>query len=260
MFAVSSGKIATYPKITILLGLIAVGCFAVGFAWLKPENRTVKLFVPQQSQSMKDLDKAEQYFKFKMREENIILVPKPSKSLLSQQCLTEALEIHRVVTKLPHYSDLCATLTERKSNSTTQTDCISINPLELFNFEEKNMVDISSTLTKASFCPSSVIMSNGRPSCQNINQMFGSQTRSIATSAITNVAAMRMVYYLRDAETDKEYNEVVTWEKEFITRVSSLQGNMTCVKILYAAERSLDDAIADSSSSDIRYCLTANNC
>ena len=252
MFAVSSEKIATYPKITILLGLMVVGCFAVGFAWLKPENRTVKLFIPQQSQSMKDLDKTEQYFKLKIREENILLVPKPNKNLLSRQCLTEALAIHKVVTKLPRYSDLCATLSGRKGNSTT--DCISINPLELFNFEEKYMANISSTLTMASSCPSSV-MSNGRPSCQNINRMFGRQTRNIASNAIPNVTVMRMVYYLRDVNTDKEYNEVIAWEKEFITRVSSLQGNVTCAKILYAAERSLDDAIADSSGSDTRYCV-----
>jgi hypothetical protein len=248
MFVVSSGKIATYPKITILIGMVLVGCFAIGFAWFKVENRTVKLFVPQYSQGMKDLNKADKYYRLKVREEIIIIVPQAGQKLLSSQCFKDALKIHKAVVNLPSYSELCATLSGRKANSSAS--CMLINPLELFNFEDKNLINISSKLDQESVCPSPLIMRNGRPSCQNMNRMFGNQKKNM--SNISDAQAMRIVYYLRDTDTDKDYDKVIRWDAAFIDTVSSSKKNMTCAKILYASERSLDDAIDDSSSSDIR--------
>ena len=251
VFAVLSRAIATYPKITILVGILSVACFSVGFAWFNPENRTVKLFIPQNSQSMKDLNRAEKHFQLKMREEVIILVPKSPNNLLSPKCFAEAFRLHQAIINIPYYSTFCATLNGMKANSTSA--CAFMNPLELFNFDEKKFVNISSVLVKASDCSQTTGMSNGRPFCQNINRMFGSQTRNSTRNIILNAEAIRMVYYLRDAETDADYNKIISWENEFISILSSVQENMTCAYISYAAERSLDDAIASSSTSDIRY-------
>jgi hypothetical protein len=248
MFSFSSRTISSYPKITLLLCLLLVGCFSIGFVWLKFENRSAKIFVPQKSQGMEDLNRAEKYFRLKLREEIIILVPKPGNKLLSAKCFNDALMVHKEVVNLRPYSKICATLSGKGESASSE--CMLINPVELFQFEEKNFVNISSRVGAASVCPSQLIMRNGRPSCQNMNRMFGNDIKNI--SKISDAQAIRIVYYLRDAETDRDHEEVAAWEQAFINMLSSLQKNMTCGKILFAAERSLDDAIDDSSSSDIR--------
>ncbi|XP_031552372.1 patched domain-containing protein 3-like [Actinia tenebrosa] len=249
MFAASSGTIASHPKIILLLCLTIVGCFSIGFAWLNFEKRSSKIFVPQASQGMKDLKKAEQHFRLNLRQEIIILVPKSNEKLLSVECLKDALAIHQKIVNLNQYSKICATLSGIEGSSSDE--CMFINPLEIFKFQEKNLVNISSQLGVASLCPSPALMSNGRPSCQNMKRMFGNDKKNIGN--ISDVQAMRLVYYLREADSDEDYDKVIAWEQAFLDMLSSLKNNMTCAEILYEAERSLDDAIDDSSSSDIRY-------
>lgn len=247
MFTVSSGKIASHPKVTLLLCLMIVGCFSIGFVWMNFEKRSSKIFVPQSSQGMKDLHKAENYFRLNLRQEIIILVSKSDGKLLTTECFKDALTIHKNIVNLNPYSMLCATQSGIKGSA---NKCMFINPVEIFKFQENNFVNISSQLNAASVCPSTLIMRNGRPSCQNMNRVFGNEKKNL--SKISDAQAMRLVYYLREADTDEDYDKVIAWEQALLDMLASLQKNMSCAKIFYEAERSLDDAIDDSSSSDIR--------
>lgn len=62
------------------------------------EKRTVKLFVPQDSQAMKELQKAEDHFRLHVRRETIIIIPKDNKQVLSTQCFNDIFQIHYAVT------------------------------------------------------------------------------------------------------------------------------------------------------------------
>ena len=127
-----------------------------------------------------------------------------------------------------------------------------INPLEFVLFNEsklsgKDLKQVQQELNKA--CNSTVLMRNGRPFWYNFNRMFGDLSRE--RGSITGAKALQMVYLMRDP-SDKDDNEkVLEWEKTFIDKVSSLADDLSCFEIHYSSERSLDDAIAESSGSDI---------
>ena len=222
----------------------------MGFVWLEVENRTEKLFIPQDSQAIKDLDVAEKYFRLKVREEVILLVaPSASKNVLTGECLIQALDAHDAVMKVKSYSEVCATLSGETAKS--PEDCMMINPLELFNFEKSNL-NISDSQIRAKFNSeyenSTLVMRNGRPFRYNFNRMFGDVTKD---GDVAGTKALQMIYMVRDPSEEEENQEVLKWEKTFIEKVASLVDKLSCFEVYYSSERSLDDAISESSGSDI---------
>ena len=239
--------IAKHPLFTIPVCLVFVSICSVGFVWLKVENRTEKLFIPQDSQAIKDLDVAEKYFRLKIREEIILLVASSnSKNVLTGECLEQALNAHDAVVKLNSYSEVCATLSGETAKS--PEDCMMINPLEIFNFDKSNL-NISDSEIRAKIDSVSLVMRNGRHFSYNFNRMFGGVTKN--GGDITGAKALQMVYLVRDPSEEEENQEVLEWEKTFITKVASLVGKLSCFEVYYSSERSLDDAISESSGSDI---------
>ena len=91
-------------------------------------------------------------------------------------------------------------------------------------------------------------MRNGRPFRYNFNRMFGDVTKD---GSITGAKALQMIYIVRDPSEEEENQEVLEWEKTFIEKVASLVDKLTCFEVYYSSERSLDDAISESSGSDI---------
>lgn len=243
-------SISTHPFTTITVALLIAGMCSVGFLWLNPENRTSKIFVPQNSKSMQDLNKGNEYFQLKLRQEQIILVPKHGEDILNVQCLKEALKVHHTVENLTGYADVCSVISGLKARS--KESCMAVNPLELFNFSEKNFVNVTGKLKEAFACPG-FMMSNGRPSCLNMPKMFGGISQNKSTNEISGAKALKITYYVAEPSNDEDSNRVEDWEELFTEKLSSLQHGLLNVTIFLSAERSLDDAIADSSSSDIRW-------
>lgn len=244
--------IAKHPLFTIPVCLVFVSICSVGFVWLKAENRTEKLFIPQDSQAIKDLDVAEKYFRVKIRGEIILLVASSdSGNVLTRDCLQQALEAHEAVLKLKSYSKVCATLSGETAKS--PEDCMMINPLELFQFE-KSKLNVSDSQIQAQVSseytnPSLFVMRNGRPFRYNFNRMFGDARRDGGN--ITGAKALQMVYSVRDPSDEEANKEVLEWEKTFVKKAASLVDKLSCFKVYYSSERSLDDAISESSGSDI---------
>ena len=244
--------IAKHPLFTIPVCLVFVSICSVGFVWLKAENRTEKLFIPQDSQAIKDLDVADKYFRLKIREEIILLVASSdSGNVLTRDCLEQALEAHEAVVKLKSYSEVCATLSGETAKS--PEDCMMVNPLELFQFEKSklNVSDsqIQANVTSEYTKPSLFTTRNGRPFRYNFNRMFGDVTED--GGKITGAKALQMVYIVRDPSEEEANKEVLEWEKTFVNKVASLVDKLSCFKVYYSSERSLDDAISESSGSDI---------
>ena len=243
-------SISTHPFTTIAVAILIVGMCSVGFLWLNPENRTSKIFVPQNSKSMQDLNAANEYFQLKLRREQVILVPKHGEDILDVKCLKEALMVHHTVENLTGYADVCSVISELKGRS--KESCMAVNPLELFNFSEKNFANVTGKLKEASACPG-LVMGNGQPSCLNMPKMFGGTSKNKSTNEISGAKALKITYYVAEPNSEEESNRVEAWEQSFIDKLSSLQHGLLNVTIFLSAERSLDDAVADSSSSDIRW-------
>ena len=245
------GEIAKHPLFAIPLCLVFVSICSVGFVWLKVENRTEKLFIPQDSQAIKDLNTAEKYFQIKFREEIVLLAAAPNYSnVLTGECLKQALKAHQAVVALKKYSELCVTSGEAAKSP---DECMMVNPLELFQFEEGKLngtdSQIQGRVDQEYNNPSLFVTRNGLSFRLNFNRMFGDVTRQ--GGKITGGKALQMVYYIRDPSDEDANNEVLKWEKTFIDKVASLVGTLPCFEVYYSSERSLDDAISESSGSDI---------
>ena len=244
--------IAKHPLITISFCLVFVSVCSVGFLWFQSESRTVKLFIPQSSQAIDDLNTAEKYFRIKNREEIILLVASSDHpNVLAPDCLRQALKAHHAVVELESYSDFCVTLKGAKANSVE--DCMMISPLEFLQFNESNLngktlIQVQNEINRA-YNNSGVLMRNGRPFWYNFNRMFGRTVRN--DRGITEAKAIQMVYLMRDPSNEDMNEKVLEWEKTFINKVSSLVDRLSCFEVHYSSERSMDDAIAESSGSDI---------
>ena len=251
-FAWYGELIAKHPLTTIQLCILFVGVCSVGFAWFHKENRTEKLFIPQSSKSIDDLNTAEKYFRVKIREEIILLVASSDHpNVLSPECLKQALYAHNAVMDLEAYLDFCVTLSGNEAKS--PDDCMMINPLEFVQFNEskldsiKDLKQVQQELNKA--YNDTTLVRNGRPFWFNFNRMFGDVNRE--RGSITGAKALQMVYFMRDPGDDDGNEKVLKWEKTFIDKVASLVDKLPCFEVHYSSERSLDDAIDESSGSDI---------
>ena len=132
------GGIAKHPLITIQLCIIFVSVCSVGFIWFQTENRTVNLFIPQTSQAIDDLDRAEKYFPLRIREEIVLLEASSDlPNVLEPECLKQAFKAHNAVMEVESYLDFCVTLSGNKSKS--QDDCVMVTPLEFVQFNESKL-------------------------------------------------------------------------------------------------------------------------
>ena len=246
--------IAKHPLLTINMCIVFVGACSVGVFWFTVEDRRNKLFIPQQSKALDDLNAAEKYFRIKFRTEQVLLVASSSHpNVLSPDCLMQALQAHDAVVQLDSYSDYCVTLSGEKAKSSES--CMMINPLEIFHPNQTNLInkelqEVQVEVNKA-YNNETLVMRNGRPFQYNFNRMFGKVTRNDTTNEIISAEALQLVYLISDPSEREANKKVVEWEKTFIDNMASLEKDLTCFELHYSSERSLDDAIAESSGSDV---------
>lgn len=250
LFGAMGENISNHPFATIAMAIFLVGLFSIGFLWLNPENRSAKIFVPQNSKSQQDLDKASKFFKLKLRQEKVIIVPKQGENIIDPKCLKEVLQVHFAVENLTGYADVCSVRPGVKERS--REFCMAVNPLELFNYNAENLVNIKAKLSSALNCPG-VLMRNGRPSCLNFPKMFSGIAKNESSNEILSAQALQITWYVDEPSSDKSTDEIEAWEEAFIEKLSSLHDELSNIEIYFSVEKSLDDAVAASSSSDIRW-------
>ena len=137
---------------TCLFVAIALTC---GFAKLEVEENVKYLFLPENSDASLDIRKARNLgFELEVRQEEIIILPKYNKSVLSRQCLAEMVDLHKIITQTNSYNDHCF-----KRNPNGQ--CASINLLEIFSYKKENLVNISNQI-KAALRNNVFLMANER--------------------------------------------------------------------------------------------------
>ena len=237
-----------YPWLIITICIVVASGLSVGFVNLKVENRTDRLYIPQESQALKEIEKGSKHFHdVDTREETVILVPEAVENAFSFECLTEAYSVHKAIISLKSFTEFCATQSGVTANSTNE--CMTLNFLEFFNYSKENMVNIHDKITEKQ--NSAEAMSNGRPSFYNFGRMFGKIRTNSSNGKLKGPEAIQMIYFMRNPTDDKKNLKIVEWEKSFEDKVSTFKNNLKCFSLFYAADSSLDDAISESSGSDI---------
>lgn len=236
---------ATFVILHVLLLILCCG-----FTQFKFANRWEELYVPQGSEAFRDLRKADKYFNLDNRDEIVILLPKHPNTtgILTTECFQEALEIHNALVKQKDYMKYCATLTKARAKNVSE--CVIVSPLELFHY--KNNFDPLIPFLSLHM-HSRNVMSNGRSVMYNFNQIFG-KTFEVDKhhGEVKKAGALMMRYFLRYPRSGAALKQVLSLETQLIDTLSAMNRRMKHVKIAYASTRSTDDAIGESTGSDVR--------
>ena len=243
-FEKSSLAISRRPLHTILFCLFVTVALTSGFVNLEVEKNVKYLFLPEDSEASMDIRRARNLgFELEFRQEEVIVLPKTNKSVLSRECLEEMMDLHNTITSIEFYKEYCF-------RPNVNHTCSSLNLLEVFSYEKNNLVNISKRIETV-LQNDAFLMSNGRRLQDNFNQIFG---KFSSNGSLQSTKALRMVYFMKEYSREHENRDLILeWEKIFLDKVSAFSKNATCSSIFYAAERSLDDSVAESTGSDIKF-------
>ena len=244
--------VARNPKKTISFSLLAVALCSLGLLNLQIEKRSVKLFVPENSVAEKALKIGKPFFlnSLNTRTEDIIFTPKSGSNVLSEQNLKEISQIVEKVQSIARYRELCKERPAFVNKASVQNEtCALINPIEILNgnITSKDMIF---TQFQTALSSTSYLMSNGRSAVFNLNRL-ASGFKLDSNSKQASATAVRVIFLMKHGETKSQQNAILEWEKSFIKMMTQAEKGLKHSKMTYAAERSLDDSINDSSSSDI---------
>ena len=237
--------IAKRPFKVVFVTLLTAALFTLGFLYLDVEKSVRYLYLPENSQASNDIKKAAKYgFELDLRMEEIIILPKTKdKPVLSRDCITDLIDIHDAIVKLDGYEKYCFRSEQNKN-------CAVINLLEIFEYNKSKLEHIPQRI-HAVLKNSSYLMSNGRRLRDNQLMIFGGHAPYNISENTTS--ALRIVYFMKEYASNGKREEVENWESKFIDKVSSISKNMKCADVYYSAERSLDDSVSQSTTSDIKF-------
>ena len=245
-------RVTKHPKRILLISAFVIGLSCLGLIRFRSETRTRELLVPQNSVSESALNEGKPFFRniFNARAEEILFTPKNGQNILSKNCLPEIVSVLKEIASLPGYKRLCYPvpkfLKKEKNASISNSVCRQVNILEIFANDTSNDTLIYETFRKAISNPS-LLMSNGRSTAVNVQEALAGF--NLNTSAQTvNAKAIRTVMYMKQ---ETETKEIMEWEKSFLSSLKRARGSLKNVSVYFSAERSMDDAIGDSSSHDI---------
>ena len=252
VFGKLGAAVARNPKKTISFSLLGVALCSLGLLNLQIEKRSVKLFVPENSQAEKALKIGKPFFSNSLntRTEDIIFTPKSGSNVLSAQNLQEISQIVKKAQSIARYRELCKERPAFVNKTDVQNEtCSLINPIEILNGNTTSK-DMIFTQFQTALSSSSYIMSNGRSAVFNLNRLV-SGFKLDSNSKQASATAVRVMFLMKHGETKAQQDAILEWEKSFIKKMTEAEKDLKYSKMSYAAERSLDDSINESSSSDI---------
>ena len=227
--------------LVILLCFLILGSPASGLSCMKIENRSEKLYIPQNSKSISNLNKAESYgFYRPSRNTEVILLNDAGTNVLTEQCFQDALMLHELVTNIPGFVKLCLPITQGVY-PVVSSQCATEEPLKIFNYSSNDFKNILDKLNKSQISKS-----------VDFDRVFGKISRD-PSGLITSAKAIRLVYYMKGFSLDEDFSEEITdWEKQFFNAVKGLNRSSYCGEIFHTTGRSIVDSIAETIESDIK--------
>lgn len=244
LFGKTGKWIARHPWWVIFLTHVLVLFFATGFIFINFEKNTAKLYNPQNSQAERDLDRANKYFSLKFRREMVILRPKNQhpQGMLTKQCFMDALRLHRAIGSIQDYKEYCM-------KDPIRNQCIVITPLELFHYNPAYLTNITAWLSSA-YGNKSYLMTNGRPAFYNFPAIFGTSLK-IERGSVESADVLQMIYVTKNPANEREYQNILKFEQAFLDTVLKMKDQLKSVEVFYSSARSVDDAVNESSISDL---------
>ena len=248
--------VTTHPKATVLISLFGVAICAAGLARLNFERRSSKLFVPQNTPSVKALETGSSFFQnsLNVRQEEIILIPRNAeKNVIDKSCLEEALRVMQNIEAIPGFKTLCKQAPKfALPTSLIRFDhCRKVNILEVLGNITSSTTEIIQRRINMALANVSLLMSNGRNMQTNLNEVLAGLKIHPRNNSVSAARALRIIVFMQQGQNSTHEEKIMKWETSFISRMKELKSQLTYTDLFFTAERSMDDSISDSSSSDI---------
>ena len=236
--------ISKHPFITLCVGIFLTLALMGGFAQFHLITRVEDLYIPQDSEALKDLEEAGKHFTLKTRSEEVIILRKDGKSPLDVEVFQNLLDIHSNIISIPGFQEICI-----KGGS---SHCVVNSPLEIFNYTVPNDSNIVEVLNRAYV--SNSILSNFRTAEINYRDYFAYFEYDYSHKKIRRAEAVRNMYFVVFPEDDDSFEKAMVWEKKFINYMDKMVKKLDSkgLKLLYSSGRSLDDSVTNSSEKDIK--------
>ena len=226
-----------------MLSFIAVAACCLGFIRLSVEQPSSEHFTATESQSRHDLKHAGQFFPLlEARQEQIIMTPKYGQNILIEDCLKDAVLVHRNVVNISGYKNLCFTQLLSKSAAENQT-CVISSPLELAGINFEHLKNLSSILAREWTNPRTVL-SNGQTFRSSFKRMISGFQVVNNTDPLTSQAdGLRIIYFVEKANSEEEDHKILNFEVSFQSHMSSINRRLKCASLSFKTGRAITDAL-----------------
>jgi len=237
--------LARKPWVVFLLSLIIGTVSCLGFIRLRVELPSVERFTATDSQSKKDFHQAAQFFPLlEARQEQIIMVPSHGQDILSEDCLKDAVLVHKTIVNISGYSEICSRqLLSDTQHKPAEHDCIISSPLELAGTQFENLGNLSSILV-GELANSTVVLSSGQTFNSSFKRLLSNFQVQRKTNPPTGRAdALRLIYFLKKATTKEEDQAVINFETSFESLLPSLGRHLKCAELAFKTGKTRNDAL-----------------
>jgi len=237
----STGK---NPYTYILLSLVLTAACASGLVKFTPENRSEKLWVPQDAEAQRDLADFRETFGNSPRSSTVILTSKiGDEGMANQAVLNKVLDLHQrfmeltftVEGALYNYTDICL-----KSGS----ECGMSSPLALWDYNEATLqADSQQTILDRLTPNADGLLSIGPYVKSPAALVIGGLTKD-SNDKVTSVAAFKLSYRVKNRSPDGSGLEgtdplAEAFEREFIDL--ALAEEHAEFNVYVSADRSFSD-------------------
>ena len=222
---------------------MVVAACCLGFIRLSVKQPSIEHFAATESQSRQDLQHAGQFFPLlEARQEQIIMTPKHGQNILANDCLKDAILVHRTVVNISGYKNLCFRQLLPKGTNENQ-NCVIISPLELAGINFEHLNNLSSILAREWNNPRAVL-SNGQTFRSSFRQILGGFQVVQNTDPPTSQAeGLRIIYFIRKATSEEEDHKILNFETSFESHISSANQQMECASLSFKTGRAAAGAL-----------------
>jgi hypothetical protein len=196
-------SIGKSPYSFILLSLFLAAACGAGMAQFTPENRSEKLWVPQDAEAQVDLADFRETFGSSPRSSTVILTSSKAsgEGMASKAVLAKVLDLHQrlegitfeSVGKTYNYTDIC----EKRGS-----ECVMSTPLELWGYSESSVqADSQQTILDRITPDDDGLLSLGAYAKTPAALIIGGLTKD-SDDKVTSVAAFKMSYLFKNRSPD----------------------------------------------------------
>ena len=240
-----------HPPLESYLSRCATGAWIDNWhAAFNQKEHKERLYFPEDTQSKRDLARAQKSFPYKLiADEFFITMADEKTSVLNAKALRFALRLHQKIMLETGIRSSCYKIKRTHNNP---PKCMVRTLLELFEFDENLITEesIQQTIADAMNNPKRLIL--GRPASMVFEDVLG-KFRFDSSSNTSYASAIRVMYMMKFPEDEHIYEVLAKTQKESIDLLLSQQpkAEEQGLKLFLQMLRSVDDGIGESFRGDM---------